>query len=87
MSLHAYALDSPRTPAELGRLAEAVRAKGQAIYLTLAGQPIAAIVSTEDIAAIEAAVDATDLADAHVALASVEPRIPHRDLLAEYKLV
>jgi prevent-host-death family protein len=52
--------------------------------LTRHGKAVAAVVSIDDLRELEAAEDEADLAVAREALASIEQRVPHRDVLAEY---
>lgn len=57
------------------------------VVLTRHGRPVAAVVSIEDLRALEAAEDEADLLAAREALASEERRVPHREILAELGLV
>jgi prevent-host-death family protein len=52
--------------------------------LTRHGKAVAAVVSIDDLRELEAAEDEANLAATREALASIEQRIPHRDVLAEY---
>lgn len=71
-------------PAEEVEAAE----RGQVVYLTRNGQPVAAIVGTDvaaaGAAAIEALEDADDIRTARAILADPEPGIPLDDVLAKY---
>ena len=57
------------------------------VVLTRHGRAVAAVVSIEDLRALEAAEDEADLAAAREALASEERRVPHREILDELGLV
>jgi transcription elongation GreA/GreB family factor len=52
--------------------------------LTRHGKAVAAVVSIDDLRELEALEDQADLAAAREALASMEQRVPHRDVVAEY---
>ncbi|WP_242606554.1 type II toxin-antitoxin system prevent-host-death family antitoxin [Protofrankia symbiont of Coriaria ruscifolia] len=56
------------------------------IVLTRHSRAIAAVISIEDLRELEAAEDEADLTAARAALASSEPRVPHRDVMAEFGL-
>jgi len=51
--------------------------------LTRHGKPVAVVISIDDFRELQAAEDEADLAAARQALANPEPRIPHREILAE----
>jgi prevent-host-death family protein len=55
--------------------------------LTRHGKAVAAVISLEDLRELEAAEDEVDLAAAREALGSPEPRVPHREVLAEFGFV
>jgi antitoxin (DNA-binding transcriptional repressor) of toxin-antitoxin stability system len=87
VSEHAYELHGD-DPGAVERLARAAR-DGEVIYLTRAGQPIAAVVPAALAAAIEAAEDAEDVAAADEAMDAVEagePTVPAERLWAELGL-
>jgi antitoxin (DNA-binding transcriptional repressor) of toxin-antitoxin stability system len=90
MSEHAYELHGD-DPGAVERLAQAA-GHGEVIYLTRAGQPIAAVVPAALAAALEdaaAAEDADDVAAADEAMDAVEagePAIPAEELWAELGL-
>ncbi len=87
MSEHAYELHGD-DPGAVERLAQAAR-DGDVIYLTRAGEPIAAVVPAALAAAIEAAEDAEDIAAADEAMDAVEagePTVPADQLWAELGL-
>ena len=54
--------------------------------LTRHGRAVAAVISIDDLRELEAAEDDADLAAAHEALASSEPRVSHREVLAAYDI-
>jgi antitoxin (DNA-binding transcriptional repressor) of toxin-antitoxin stability system len=87
VSEHAYELHGD-DPGAVERLAQAA-GHGEVIYLTRAGQPIAAVVPAALAAAIEAAEDAEDITAADEAMDAVEagePAIPAEELWAELGL-
>ena len=70
----------------LGELVAKVEHAQERAILTRHGRPVAAVVSIEDLRALEAVEDEADLAAARESLASEERRVPHREILAELGL-
>jgi prevent-host-death family protein len=70
----------------LGELVSKAEHAHERIVLTRRGKAVAAVISIDDLRALEAVEDEADLAAAREALASPEPRVPHRDVLAEFGL-
>jgi prevent-host-death family protein len=70
----------------LGDLVSKAEHAHERIVLTRRGKPVAAVISIEDLRALEAVEDEADLAAARGALASTAPRIPHSEVLAEFGL-
>jgi antitoxin YefM len=52
--------------------------------LTRHGKAVAVVISIDDLRELEAAEDEADLAAAREALATLEQRVPHYEVLAEY---
>lgn len=70
----------------LGDIASKAEHAQERTVLTRHGKPIAAVISIDDLRDLECAEDEADLAAAREALADDEPRVPHRDVLADYGL-
>jgi prevent-host-death family protein len=70
----------------LGELVSKAEHTQERIVLTRHGKAVAAVISIDELRALESAEDEADLAAAREALASAEPRIRHRDVLAEFGL-
>ena len=70
----------------LGELVAKVEHAQERAILTRHGRPVAAVVSIEDLRALEAAEDEADLAAARESLASEERRVPHSEVLIELGL-
>ena len=68
----------------LGEIVSRVEHAQERTVLTRHGKAVAAVVSIDDLRKLEALEDEADLAAAREALASMEQRVPHRDVLAEY---
>ena len=80
MTEHAYELPPDETvPADAVREA----AGGEVVYLTRNGTPVAAVVSADAAAYLEALEDATDVVLARRALAEPGPSIPAERVWAE----
>jgi len=87
VSEHAYELHGD-DPGAVERLARAA-GNGEVIYLTRAGEPVAAVVPAALAAAIEAAEDAEDITAADEAMDAVEagdPTVPAEQLWTELGL-
>jgi prevent-host-death family protein len=67
----------------LGEVVAKVEHAHDRAVLTRHGRAVAAVVSIEDLRALEAAEDEADLAAARESLASEEPHVPHAEILAE----
>ncbi|OLF06345.1 prevent-host-death protein [Actinophytocola xinjiangensis] len=67
----------------LGEVVAKAEHAHERVVLTRHGRAVAAVVSIEDLRALEAAEDAADLLAAREALASEERRVPHSEVLAE----
>ncbi|TLW93442.1 type II toxin-antitoxin system Phd/YefM family antitoxin [Saccharomonospora piscinae] len=67
----------------LGEVVAKVEHAHDRAVLTRHGRAVAAVVSIEDLRALEAAEDEADLAAARDSLASEESRVPHTEVLAE----
>jgi prevent-host-death family protein len=70
----------------LGELVSKAEHAHERIVLTRHGKAVAAVISIDDLRALEAVEDNADLAAAREALTSTEPRVPHRDVLVEFGL-
>lgn len=70
----------------LGDVVAKVEHAHERAVLTRHGRPVAAVVSIDDLRTLEAAEDEADLLAARESLASEEPRVPHREILAELGL-
>lgn len=70
----------------LGEIVSKAEHAQERTVLTRHGKAVAAVVSIEDLRELESAEDAADLAAAREALADLEQRIPHREVLANYGL-
>ena len=68
----------------LGEIVSKAEHVQERTVLTRHGEAVAAVVSIDDLRELEAIEDEADLAAAREALASMEQRVPHRDVLAEY---
>lgn len=68
----------------LGEIVSRAEHAQERTVLTRHGKAVAAVISIDDLRELEAAEDEADLAAAREALASMEQRVPHRDVLAEY---
>lgn len=71
----------------LGDVVAKVEHAHERAVLTRHGRPVAAVVSIDDLRALEAAEDEADLLAARESLASEERRLPHSEILAELGLV
>ena len=71
----------------LGELVSKAEHGYERIVLTRHGRAVAAVISIEDLRELEAVEDEADLAAARDALASGEPRVPHREVMAEFGLI
>lgn len=67
----------------LGEVVAKAEHAHERVVLTRHGRAVAAVVSIDDLRALEAAEDEADLLAAREALASEEPRVPHSEVLAE----
>jgi prevent-host-death family protein len=76
----AYPLTSAR--ARLGELVNRARFGRDRVILTEHGTPVAAIISVDELAELQAAVDAADLATAAQIKASGQPTFPHDEVMA-----
>ncbi|WP_131765335.1 type II toxin-antitoxin system Phd/YefM family antitoxin [Candidatus Protofrankia californiensis] len=70
----------------LGEIVSKAEHAHERIVLTRHGRAVAAVISIEDLRDLEEAEDESDLVAAREALASSEPRVPHRDVMAEFGL-
>jgi prevent-host-death family protein len=70
----------------LGEVVAKVEHAHERTILTRHGRPVAAVVSIEDLRALEVAEDEADLAAAREALASEERRVSHSEILNELGL-
>lgn len=70
----------------LGEIVSKAEYAHERTMLTRHGKAVAAVISLEDLRELEAAEDEADLAAAREALASPGPRVPHREVLAEFGL-
>ncbi|SBW19306.1 type II toxin-antitoxin system Phd/YefM family antitoxin [Protofrankia symbiont of Coriaria ruscifolia] len=70
----------------LGEIVSKAEHTHERIVLTRHGRAVAAVISIEDLRDLEEAEDESDLVAAREALASSEPRVPHRDVMAEFGL-
>ncbi len=68
----------------LGEIVSKAEHAQERTVLTRHGKAVAAVISVDDLRELEAAEDEADLAAAWEALASMEQRVSHRDVLAEY---
>jgi prevent-host-death family protein len=68
----------------LGEIVSKAEHAQERTVLTRHGKAVAAVISIDDLRELEAAEDEADLAAAQEALAMPEPRVPHREVLAEY---
>ncbi|MGH3861505.1 type II toxin-antitoxin system Phd/YefM family antitoxin [Actinokineospora sp.] len=68
----------------LGEVVSRVEHAHERAVLTRHGRPVAAVISIEDLRALERFEDEADLAAARAALAEHEPRVSHRDILSEF---
>ncbi|WP_222426815.1 type II toxin-antitoxin system Phd/YefM family antitoxin, partial [Amycolatopsis rhizosphaerae] len=71
----------------LGDVVARVEHAHERAVLTRHGRPVAAVVSIDDLRALEAAEDEADLLAARESLASEERRVPHSEILSELGLV
>ncbi|WAL65507.1 type II toxin-antitoxin system Phd/YefM family antitoxin [Amycolatopsis cynarae] len=71
----------------LGDVVAKVEHAHERAVLTRHGRPVAAVVSIDDLRALEAAEDEADLLAARESLASEERRVPHSEILSELGLV
>ncbi|MHB1474604.1 MAG: type II toxin-antitoxin system Phd/YefM family antitoxin [Dermatophilaceae bacterium] len=76
----AYTLTNARS--RLGELVNRARFGRERVILTEHGTPVAAIISVEELAELQAAVDAADIAAAAAVKATGESGIPHENVLA-----
>jgi len=70
----------------LGEVVAKVEHAHERAILTRHGRPVAAVVSLEDLRALEEVEDEADRLAAREALASEERRVPHGEILAELGL-
>lgn len=70
----------------LGEIASRAEHAQERTVLTRHGKAVAAVISIEDLRELEAAEDEADLTAAREALAVDAPRVPHREVLAEFDL-
>ncbi|WP_239333373.1 type II toxin-antitoxin system Phd/YefM family antitoxin [Frankia sp. CiP3] len=70
----------------LGEIVSKVEHAHARTVLTRHGRAVAAVISIDDLRELEAAEDEADLTAARAALASSEPRVAHRDVMAEFGL-
>lgn len=68
----------------LGEIVSKAEHAQERTVLTRHGRAVAAVVSIDDLRELEAAEDDADLAAAREALATIEQRTPHHEVLAEY---
>jgi prevent-host-death family protein len=71
----------------LGEIVSKAEHTHERVVLTRHGRAVAAVISIEDLRELEAAEDEADLAAAREALAADEPRVPHRDVTAEFGIL
>ena len=76
----AYTLTNARS--RFGELVNRARFGRERIVLTEHGKPVAAIISVEELAELQAAVDAADQAAAHAVLAAGHQGFPHEQVMA-----
>ena len=77
-----YTLTSARS--RLGELVNRARFGRERVMLTEHGTPVAAIISIEELAAMQAAVDAADLAAVASVKARAQAGIPHEQVTAAF---
>jgi prevent-host-death family protein len=70
----------------LGEIVSKAEHAHERIVLTRRGRAVATVISIENLRELEAGEDEADLAAAREALASGEPRVSHRDVMAEFGL-
>lgn len=75
-----YTLTNARS--RFGELVNRARFGRERVILTEHGTPVAAIISVEELAELQAAVDAADIAAAVAVKATGESGIPHENVLA-----
>ena len=78
----AYTLTNARS--RFGELVNRARFGRERIVLTEHGKPVAAIISVEELAELQAAVEAADLAAAQAVLAADHPSFPHEQVMAAF---
>jgi prevent-host-death family protein len=76
----AYTLTNARS--RFGELVNRARFRRERIVLTEHGKPVAAIISVEELAELQAAVDAADLAAAAAIRSAGHPGLPHEQVMA-----
>jgi prevent-host-death family protein len=76
----AYTLTNARS--RFGELVNRARFGRERIVLTEHGKPVAAIISVEELAELQAAVDAADLAAARAVMATGHPSLPNDQVMA-----
>lgn len=76
----AFPLTSAR--ARLGELVNRARFGRERVVITEHGTPVAAIISVEELAELQAAADAADVATAAAILGQREPGVPHAEFMA-----
>jgi prevent-host-death family protein len=76
----AYTLTNARS--RFGELVNRARFGRERIVLTEHGKPVAAIISVEELAELQAAVDAADVAAAQAVLATNHPGFSHEQVMA-----
>ena len=76
----AYTLTNARS--RFGELVNRARFGRERIILTEHGTPVAAIISVEELAELQAAVDVADIAAAAEVKASAQAGIPHEEVMA-----
>ena len=76
----AYTLTNARS--RFGELVNRARFGRERIVLTEHGKPVAAIISVEELAELQAALDSADLVAAQSVLAADQPSFPHEKVMA-----
>ena len=78
----AYTLTSARS--RLGELVNRARFGRERVILTEHGTPVAALISVDELAELQAAADAADIAAAARVTAAGHPGIPHEEVMAAF---
>jgi prevent-host-death family protein len=68
--------------ARLGELVNRARFGRERVVISEHGTPVAAIISVEELAELQAAADAADIAAATAVITSEEPGVPHAEFMA-----